>query len=282
MISRADDPAGELQLIPGETYRRRSLHEHFDGQRQGGISTPSKHPIIMLFTGTSGVQHGYEDGWSGPVFCYFGEGQEGDMPWVRGNVAIRDHAASGRDLHLFQNLMKPRSYVRYIGQFFAESWDYRQVPDRTQTMRRGIVFHLVPATMPIAVATQNPESVNLDERLASLKRTAEKAGAVAPERELRQVVEAFVRRSVAVRDYALARAKGTCECCDLAAPFKTKSGTPYLEVHHIRRLSDGGPDRPDAVAAICPNCHRAAHFSADAAQLNIKLLGRVRYKERRS
>jgi hypothetical protein len=33
MISRVDDRPGELQLIPGETYRRSSLHKHFGGQQ---------------------------------------------------------------------------------------------------------------------------------------------------------------------------------------------------------------------------------------------------------
>jgi 5-methylcytosine-specific restriction protein A len=35
------------------------------------------------------------------VFLYIGEGQKDDMLFVRGNKAIRDHAADGKDLHLF-------------------------------------------------------------------------------------------------------------------------------------------------------------------------------------
>lgn len=41
----------------------------------------------------------------------------------------------------------------------------------------------------------------------------------------------------------LIRAKGICEKCGKDAPFKRSSdGTPYLEVHHIKRLADGGED----------------------------------------
>jgi 5-methylcytosine-specific restriction protein A len=60
---------------------------------------------------------------------------------------------------------------------------------------------------------------------------------------------------------ALHRADGSCEVCQKPAPFKRKSdGTPYLEVHHIVRLSDGGMDDLDNVSVVCPNCHRQAHF----------------------
>ncbi|MFC1652495.1 HNH endonuclease [Planctomycetota bacterium] len=37
----------------------------------------------------------------------------------------------------------------------------------------------------------------------------------------------------------------------------------FLEVHHLFRLADDGPDIPDNVAAICPNCHRELHYGAD-------------------
>ena len=42
----------------GQEYRRKDLHGQYGGQQQGGISTPSKHPIIFLITGESGEQQG--------------------------------------------------------------------------------------------------------------------------------------------------------------------------------------------------------------------------------
>jgi 5-methylcytosine-specific restriction enzyme A len=88
----------------GRTYnRRRDIHGRFGGQRQGGICTPKDSPVVIAFTGASGRQHGYADGWAAE-YRYFGEGQSGDMSWKGGNLAIRDHAASGEDLLLFQTL----------------------------------------------------------------------------------------------------------------------------------------------------------------------------------
>ena len=90
--------------------------------------------------------------------------------------------------------------------------------------------------------------------------------ALADSADHRTTVErrALVRmRSRAVRFYVLQRANGKCEGCGATAPFTTMDGRPYLEPHHIRRLTDGGPDDPRWVAGICPNCHRRAHYSRD-------------------
>ena len=70
-------------------------------------------------------------------------------------------------------------------------------------------------------------------------------------------------RSRAIRTYIFRRANGICEACNTIAPFTTNSDRPYLEAHHIRRLSDGGPDHPRHVIAVCPNCHIGARFSID-------------------
>jgi len=59
----------------------------------------------------------------------------------------------------------------------------------------------------------------------------------------------------------LLRANGFCERCTKQAPFKrAKDGTPYLEVHHKEQLSNGGEDNVENAIALCPNCHREAHF----------------------
>jgi 5-methylcytosine-specific restriction endonuclease McrA len=60
-------------------------------------------------------------------------------------------------------------------------------------------------------------------------------------------------------------------CGNQPAPFVTEAGEPYLESHHIRRLSDSGPDDPLWVAALCANCHRRAHYAVDANAYNLAL-----------
>ena len=52
-----------------------------------------------------------------------------------------------------------------------------------------------------------------------------------------------------------------------------------MEPHHIRRLTDGGPDDPRAMGAVCPNCHREIHHGTDGQKRNLELQARVTRKE---
>ena len=70
----------------------------------------------------------------------------------------------------------------------------------------------------------------------------------------------FVRNPDVVAE-TLAQANGTCQDCHSPAPFHRRSdSTPYLEVHHRRPLAEGGTDTLDNAIALCPNCHRKAHY----------------------
>ena len=84
-------------------------------------------------------------------------------------------------------------------------------------------------------------------------------------------VQVAYYRAEAIRRYALARANGYCEGCAQPAPFSSSQG-PYLECHHLHRVADGGPDHPENVIALCPNCHRRAHYAKDAARFNAQLV----------
>lgn len=142
-----------MKQIPfkiGYTYRRQpDVHDRYGGQRQGGISAPADAPYVFLFTGDSGERYGYSDGWSGEnLFLYTGEGQVGNMEFVRGNRRVRDHATEGRALLLFQNLGTGPG-CRFLGQFECKDWEHREGPDREGEQRRVIVFHLVPVAAPV-------------------------------------------------------------------------------------------------------------------------------------
>jgi len=254
----------------GEVYNRRAdIHGPYGGQQQGGISTPSAWPFVFLFTGESGEQYGYRDGWDeNGVFLYTGEGQVGDMGFVRGNQAIRDHAVNGKDLQLFRSLGKGQGY-RYLGRFACSSWEYRKGVDVNGDERRAIVFHLIQPeeAEEETAAASAPGSATLGQ----LRQRALDAAVEPKEKDPKEARRLYHRRSAAVRAYVLARADGTCESCNSPAPFGRKDGTPYLEPHHTRKLSDGGPDHPRWVGAVCPNCHREIHHGADGEEKNRRL-----------
>lgn len=83
-------------------------------------------------------------------------------------------------------------------------------------------------------------------------------------------------RSTAIKNYVLARASGVCEACGKPAPFEKPDGQPYLEAHHVFKVSDEGMDDPDAVAAICPTCHRRIHHGRDGNEYNKQLIETLR------
>jgi 5-methylcytosine-specific restriction protein A len=75
--------------------------------------------------------------------------------------------------------------------------------------------------------------------------------------------------------WVLEAARGICEVCSEPAPFLKEDGEPYLEVHHVRWLSEGGPDTTDNAVACCPNCHRKLHFSANRSSLRKQIMTTV-------
>lgn len=77
-------------------------------------------------------------------------------------------------------------------------------------------------------------------------------------------------RDAAVKAWVIANAKGKCECCLKAAPFESVFG-PFLEVHHVHRLCDGGADTVENALALCPNCHRMLHYSLGANEIIEKM-----------
>jgi 5-methylcytosine-specific restriction protein A len=95
----------------------------------------------------------------------------------------------------------------------------------------------------------------------------------------RTVLTEYKTRSVEIKKYALLRANGQCENCVEDAPFLNSNNIPFLEVHHIFSLADDGPDHPINVAAICPNCHREAHYGKDKQTLKDKLAQKIIEKE---
>ena len=93
----------DINFNKGRLYRRREIHKKYGGQIQGGISTPSKYPIILLFDTPRGADYGYFDGWTDEgVFRWIGEGQSGDQKLIRGNLAIAQHLEEREDIHLFK------------------------------------------------------------------------------------------------------------------------------------------------------------------------------------
>lgn len=168
-----DGPAWLLE--PGDTVKRKELHDRYGGSRQGGISKCAKSSNVLIFTDPrTGHQHGYYDEWAEDgTFHYTGEGQTGPQSFAStGNAAIRDHVKLGLALRVFEG---SRGTVRYVGQFAvdpADPYSYGEAPGTGGgPLRKVIRFHLVQVG---ATAPQSAVPVGTDYR------TADESVTVAP------------------------------------------------------------------------------------------------------
>lgn len=71
-----------------------------------------------------------------------------------------------------------------------------------------------------------------------------------------QKVSNHVSYLAAIRKKVILRAGGHCQLCGMEAPFKGLDGTPYLELHHVVPVCEGGSDDISNLVALCPNCNR--------------------------
>ena len=123
-----------------------------------------------------------------------------------------------------------------------------------RTLRQNLAYSLKDAEQDFAEKVAQSLQLSAVQRRSRLK-TAKKYPDI-----IEVTTTVFIRNPDVVAE-VLNRAKGHCESCGKIAPFERASnGTPYLEVHHRVRLADNGEDSVENAIALCPNCHRKAHF----------------------
>ena len=82
-----------------------------------------------------------------------------------------------------------------------------------------------------------------------------------------QTERSYVKRDPRVRRRVIERAKDGCEH---NACGEKRSYSGFLDVHHILGIDTS--DRVWTCVALCPNCHREAHFSPLREKINEELL----------
>ncbi len=106
----------------------------------------------------------------------------------------------------------------------------------------------------------------LEEKVRQAKKTSKKKRQEILSKSNPKPTKITVRQTVFNRNQyviveVLERANGFCERCKNLAPFlKDTDNSAYLEVHHKKPLAEGGNDTVENAIALCPNCHRQAHY----------------------
>ncbi|MFS2187239.1 HNH endonuclease [Mucilaginibacter sp. Mucisp84] len=273
-----------------QEYERQELTGFVgSNQLQTGIISGYKQPGSVIIT--SGGRHGKRVGYTNQQFSdgswlYIGQGGEGDQNInAPGNKLL----AEKRDVLLFST-REPnahevrlrgnhRKLYKFEGIFDVAGWEYKKVSEGERKGDTLLFFYLVPAcNIYTGLENDKVENFELPSNLRTLKdRINIKIDARPGNRQ--EAIRIYHLRSAMVKKYALLRANGNCELCGKPAPFANSLGVPFLEVHHILKLADDGPDKTVNVAALCPNCHREAHYGIKAAVIKSTLIKTINEKD---
>ena len=253
----------------GDSYDREDVLG-FIGSKQprAGIVYDKDNPArdcMAIFTGSRhGKRAGYADGWGegedDGIYLYCGQGRQGHQKLESGNKILALHRGI---VLLFKKWLPPGSEKgknRFVGEFHVLSNPRTQYGTGDRKGDQLLIFPLIPVENVERIHPSITYSTNSGD-FASLRYAAIEAGR--PASSAKQTKAEYRERTKKVYLYVLSRADGTCEACGDGAPFTKVDGTPYLEVHHICRLADDGPDDIMNMAAVCPNCHAEAHHGPD-------------------
>lgn len=246
---------------------------------------------------TTGGRHTKRVGYSDEIqpngnWVYTGQGEKGDQdPYSFANSLLTNKE---KNILLFSTVepnaieVRARGHHRKLyqfqGLFEVKSWDFEQQKSGKRKGDNLIKFILEPISEIILKYATHPELVESLVKepieILELRKKLVTSNKKSAEPKKSGLVE-YNYRSSQIKRYALLRAKGKCEYCEEDAPFKTAKNIPFLEVHHIYSLEDDGPDHPENVAAICPNCHRQAHYGENMNQIKKELGEAIKIKETR-
>lgn len=262
----------------GTILTEREVHERFECQTTFGIRMSRKNNLFVIMSG-SAKGGGYRDEWDGDVLKY--SGTNAGVGWDGRQALDGPGNNNGRLLDVWNRKSKgvPSSELPQIFLFTKEASNqclYRgevdicAKPGLVEDPDGGGAHYVFPLRLKALDGDANAELFDeeVDRYLADFntgaKEAHEKAVAQsnANANSAPRSHESFQRvyeRSSAIAAEARHRARGRCDLCGSKAPFIGKKGEPYLEVHHIKWLSDGGADTLDNVVALCPNCHRKMH-----------------------
>lgn len=252
-----------MHLNVNQVIDNKTLGKAFAVSGRGGMRRSLKtNSLVVVSDHTRGIYH---DRWENGILQYTGMGLKGDQALGTQNRTLAESPTNGIKVHLFEVHISGK--YEYRGEVFLAGKPYQetQIDDGGQP-RKVWVFPLKPKEPLKIEAVSVVEISKQQERLARETKQltdaelALRAKNALPRPASVPVASINYYRNPDVIEYAHRRAKGKCDLCSNAAPFVNRREKPFLEVHHIEWLSEGGTDTIDNAVALCPNCHRKMHI----------------------
>ncbi|MDC0612003.1 HNH endonuclease [Vibrio sp.] len=232
-------------FIKGNTYSRKDISALIGGQIQGYMGTKSKKIIGVYLELSSNPNAPHE------ILCGSGRDISKHGLWLSQQfdpvpifIKRKTNEWEYQGLFTVSSTIEDEAKLKII----------QNQAGRENKLSRAIYLQEVTEQIEFDQKVNWSKALSKEQRAERIS----KANTVAKTTQITATV--FVRNPDIVAE-ALIRANGVCENCNNRAPFIRKSdNTPYLEVHHKVPLAKGGTDNLENVVALCPNCHREAHF----------------------
>jgi len=258
--------ANNIQLQAGQILNNIELMEIFKCSPQGGMRRSHKTNSLILVS--NHIESIYDDKWENNIFHYTGTGRNGDQSFnFSQNKTLLESNTNGITVYLFE-VFKQHQYTYQGVVKLADEPYFDKQPDENLKARRVCVFPLklvqgIPIKMN-SLQTLKRKSNSIFKLYKSLsnkelKKLIEEPDTNHSNNRSLSIISRPIRRENVIL-YTLKRANGICQLCNQPAPFLNKNGIPFLEVHHIDFLSEGGSDTIYNTVALCPNCHRKMHI----------------------
>ena len=255
-----------MDLNQGDVIDNEQLCNLFKCSTQGGMRRSLETNTLVVVS--NHVKSIYNDRWINGIFHYTGMGTIGDQSLeFMQNKTLNESNTNGVTVHLFE-VFKKGQYT-YIGLVQLASDPYSETqPDENGKNRQVWMFplELTDGAAPViakevtddleAIKEKKAKKLSDDELVKLAKSSPKRPGS-------KNVSSNQYDRNPWIKELAKRRANGVCQLCDEPAPFNSKDGSPYLEIHHVEWLAKGGDDSIDNTVALCPNCHRKMHIVED-------------------
>ena len=274
-----------VNIKKGDELTNSQIVEIFKCGNQGGMRKSNTHNCLLLITDhTKSLYDDRVD--SEGVLHYTGMGKKGDQTLSYQNKTLYESRTSGIKVFFFERYIEGPLYT-FIGEVELIDEPYQEEQFDEDLMPRQVyVFplRLVDGENFPLISSDKLNEINESRwkkirnlfkvRVVLIKLATRPKPAVS--KQYKKVIYKQYDRDEAVKEYARIRANGVCQLCEEPAPFAVNK-VPFLEVHHIQWLANGGPDTVDNVVALCPNCHRKMHMVRNAEDIN-KLISKAQIK----
>ncbi len=258
-------------LIIGKNYSNEDITNAFKCSSQGGMRRSQKTNTLVLVA--NHVKSIFDDRWNGNTMNYTGMGLKGEQSLdFMQNKTLSESNTNGVSVHFFE-VFTEKVYT-YQGQVLLSRKPFQEQQDDEDGNSRSVwVFPLkrTDNSTPIIPKLEldktferkvkKASALSLDELKSRASKSQLKPGS-------RVATTTTYQRDPNVVNYTLKRANGICQLCEQPAPFNKRNGEPYLEVHHVEQLSNGGSDTIENAVALCPNCHRKMHSLGLQSDIN--------------